>query len=129
MTHAQLRKTARRWVPYWRDRLGLRDWHVDVVYETLKESDGSLAHVVPSFPDRHATIKVLNAQTEDARETWKGEDAEVVLVHELLHIHLMSLGVSGGDYRKTNGVNKTVLAEQVINALAQCLVDRRRGKK
>ncbi len=127
MTHTQLSKAVRRWVPYWRDRLGLRDWHIDVKYWTPEED--RLAAITPDFADRTAALGIMGARSPRERDIWKanGNDPELIIVHELLHIHFLSLGVKGGEYSRTR-MSKVVMAEQVINALAQCLVDRRRGR-
>jgi hypothetical protein len=129
LTQARLRKLTRRWVPYWRDRLGLRDWFIDVKYWTLHDAEDKLGEVHSDFADRRADMRLLNAETPDAREVWKrnGNDPELVIVHELLHVVFRALGVGGGTYIRSR-FNKTVLAEQVINTLAKCLVDRRRGR-
>jgi hypothetical protein len=121
VTLAALKKTARRWAPYWRDRLGLRDWHIDIEYIDNLES---LAECLPNFPHRHARIGLSTnmKRWDDANEV------EQTIVHELLHIHLGSLGVGLGKGYDAQKMSKLVLCEQVINALAACLVDRRRGK-
>ena len=120
VTLATLKKTARRWVPYWRDRLGLRDWHVDIEYVDGLEP---LAECQPNYPHRRACI----ALTTEVRR-WAINDVEQTIVHEMLHIHFGTLGVglSSKSYHPQK-MDKVVLAEQVINALAKCLVDRRRG--
>jgi hypothetical protein len=115
-----LKKAARRWVPYWRDRLGLRDWHIDIEYlENLE----ALAECCPLYSYRRARV----ALAANMRR-WDGEDVERTIVHELLHIHLGALGVGLGRGYDPQKMSKLVLCEQVINALAQCLVDRRRGR-
>jgi hypothetical protein len=129
LTHARLQKLTRRWIPYWRDRLGLRDWFINVEYWSLHDAEDKIGEIHSDFADRRADMHLLNAETPDARAVWKrnGNDPELIIVHELLHIHFRSLGVGGGSYTRSR-FSKTVLSEQVINTLARCLIDRRRGR-
>lgn len=135
-TTAQLRRLCRRWAPEWRDRLGLRDWHIDLAYAQPHEfREGAtvpLASCTPDFPLRQATIKFLRPEAGAVlgHPTWDDTDPEVVIVHELLHIWFGACGVSlGTDYSRDAGITPGVVAEQAINAIANALVKARKGTK
>lgn len=122
MTLKQLRKTARRWAPWWRDRLGLRDWLIDLEYVPNLEP---LAKITPDYARRCACIRISSELTR-----WLHEDVEHTIVHELLHVHLGACGVGLNTTSHDPGtLDAAVIAEQVINALADILVDLRKGKQ
>jgi hypothetical protein len=127
MTLAQMKSQARRWVPWWRDRLGLRDWHIDVVYMDPIDAGEAVGHCRSDFAERKAVLSLAAPTTPGARERWNDVDLESTIVHELLHIHFFSIGVGGGKYDPST-MSKTVMVEQVINTLADCLVALRRGR-
>lgn len=119
MTYPQLRAFSRKMILRWRDHLGLRDWMIDL--EFVDNMD-LMAEVKPDFPNRRAKVRI-NA----ALSLWDNEaELEEAIVHELLHIHLGALGVGLGRYSHARKVTPLVMAEQVINALAHCLVALRR---
>jgi hypothetical protein len=120
----QLRAFTKKWVPWWRDRLGLRDWHIDV--ETCGSSDleDAYADCTPEFPKRTARIRFLAPSARD--EIWEKHDIEETIVHEMLHIIFGTAGVGLGEY-ESQKMSPAVLVEQQINALAHALVTLKRG--
>lgn len=77
-------KEAQACLKEWKDRLGLQDWHIQLVVTTEVPED-SLGFNRHSFIARHAVIFVLAKNS--AR--WENEAfkpcQEKVLIHELLH--------------------------------------------
>jgi len=129
MTHAKLRTITRRWVPWWRDKLGLRDWHLDVEYFDPNEDSEKMGSCEPDYAHRTAKVRLLAATTPMAQQAWDKHAPEEVIVHELLHIHFGTFGVGLNGHYSPGKLSKAVQAESVINALATCLVARRRGKR
>lgn len=124
-TEKQLRVFAKRWVPWWRDRLGLRDWHVDIVLCGSSDLGDAFADCTPFFPHRTARIRLLVPSARE--EIWEKYDLEETLVHELLHITFGFAGVGLGEDYDGAKMSMMVLVEQQINALASILVKLKRG--
>jgi hypothetical protein len=122
----QLRAFTKKWVPWWRDRLGLRDWHIDVESCGRPELDDSYADCTPYFPMRTARIRFLVPNAHE--EIWEKYDLEETIVHELLHITFGIAGVGLAEY-ETEKMSSMVLVEQQINALASILVKLKRGNR
>lgn len=124
---AQLRAFAKRWVPWWRDRLGNRDWHIDVSYVGPNDLDTDvIGQCIPNFPDRSAKIRLLIPHPKT--NVWEKNDLEEIIVHELLHINFGVAGVGIGEYTNDK-MCPIVLVEQQINALASILVKLKRGSR
>jgi len=123
-SEAQLRAFVKKWLPWWRDRLGLRDWHIDVEVCGPADLEDAYADCTPQFPKRSARVRFLAPSARE--EVWEKYDIEETIVHELLHITFGTAGVGLGDY-ESGKMSPGVLVEQQINALAQAFVALKRG--
>ena len=124
-SEAQLRAFVKKWLPWWRDRLGLRDWHIDVEACGPSDLEDAYADCTPQFPKRSARIRFLVPSARE--EVWEKYDVEETIVHELLHIVFGTVGVGLGEDYDSAKMSPMVLVEQQINALAHALVTLKRG--
>jgi hypothetical protein len=105
----------------WQNRLGLAHWRIDIRFGRRDEfENGVIANVTQQVEFERAVIKILESYQHSSLFS---QDIEQSIVHELLHIVFATLDPEDGYY----GVQK-VLSEQVINRLAQVLVDLKRER-
>lgn len=92
----------------WQQGLRLNDWKVDVKFAHSSEFSGHhRGECRTNMNEKSAEVLILPT---DGREEEKAE--ELVLIHELLHIHLNTLNIP--DDRETE-------TEQVINCLSETM--------
>ena len=113
--------TTEKCLRYWMKELQLSDWCIDVQYSPPHELDDEAAgSVIRSNPLRLAEVKLMYKADYDKEERWCPYDAEVLLVHELLHLvfwHIEGRKLSNGDLG---------LLERAIETLTYVLVRQRR---
>jgi hypothetical protein len=105
----------------WQRILRLQDWEIKVEwarhFDMLPDSQGQVKAI---NAHKTAYIKILDRAdlADPAKACSSAEEAEVTLVHELLHLHFSLIdGFSGTD---------NVLYEQAISTIAKALIDRDR---
>lgn len=93
------------------------------MYSPFKEMclDGDLSWGLIKIYDEFREADVLILHPDDHPTDGGREDIEVTLVHELLHIY--STPMRGSDRDPGRGV----LEEQMLNAIADALVNRRKA--
>jgi hypothetical protein len=99
------------WLDKWQPRLKLSDWDIDIKYCDIGELKGDMARIEWDDGNQIAEISVL---PEDQYQTNKGMilyDAEVSIVHELVHLRLSDIEPKEGYHE-----------ERAVNAIAQALV-------
>lgn len=107
-----------KWVPI----LGLQDWNIVVTVSQSSAFQGGSDHFgqATSLPQYlHADIVLLDPNH------WPGaafDDAETVLVHELLHVKF-------SDFAETLEVHHDNAVHRTITSLSRALVRMDRGKK
>ena len=69
-----------RWVA---DRIGLRDWHFNVIYGH-DEGEDTIAICTPTYGRRRAQLSFA----EDFSTAYTAEEQRNTVIHELLHCHL-----------------------------------------
>jgi hypothetical protein len=67
------------------DRMGLRDWHFDLMAVPLADDDEALACITCTYGRKRARISVCHDWN-----TLKPEDRRKAIVHELVHPHFDS---------------------------------------
>lgn len=105
-----------RWLKLWQQRLQLQDWKVEVRMVRVWELEPhTLGHIHWSKARRAATIKVLDPADYTLPKARIADDIELSVVHELIHLQLSSLTL--------DDKASTAVEEQVVNKLANTLVD------
>jgi len=105
---------------FWQERLMLQDWHISLLQSTQQDlRGGTLGNIHWDQPQKTATIRFLRADEYHMpyRETVR--DMEFTLVHELIHLELVSLPRSDASRRDE---------EYAVNHLAEALIAMDRGK-
>jgi len=108
---------------YWKDKLGLRDWHIYVKFVNKNDdrSGQTCATNLISGTTRDSKIEILRLKYRKKLALIPPFDYEVDLVHEMLHIWVDKFWrprSKAAVYRK----------EQFIEQLARGLVALRRGE-
>ena len=92
MTRRELNRLVKKWV----DRLGLRDWNIEIEFAdelTLSDQKGKESDLWGlceyDTPTHKATISILDLRHAE----WKQSDPEFVLVHELGHLVVVQFGI------------------------------------
>lgn len=109
---------------YWQRALNLRDWFVTAVWVPYPES-GNRGLCEVRQEDKSALIRLDAGLRVDARDDFL--DAELTLVHELLHIHFDFLGFDAPG-PKPKPTLKDQLFEQAIDQAARAIVRQHRGR-
>lgn len=105
-----------RWLKLWQQRLQLQDWKVEVRLVRIWQLEPhTLGHIHWSRARRTATIKVLDPVDYNLPRSRIADDIELSVVHELIHLQLSSLTM--------DDKASTAVEEQVVNRLANTLVD------
>lgn len=115
----------------WQRILRVQDWDVDAKIVRRDDLDtgeerrcGSIWQLAKK---RHATIKLLDPV--DWVGDSGGQDHEITLVHELLHIHTRRI-LEAGDTDETGQWDRMVNAEEpLVHHLSVALVNLRRSGK
>lgn len=103
-------------LPEWQEALRLRDWHVHVSIERLRDMGGHRAGCCTwLLSTRTADIKLLDP-VDYPDVTWP-YDMEQVLVHELLHLSLAGLSHEDDEPEWFD-----IAREQAIDSIAETLV-------
>jgi hypothetical protein len=119
-------KDLRDLVKYWKPRLKLRDWKVDIRFADDEESLDKLksgfarTHRSPMAKEARTLIKPLANISKDSIGC---RDIEVSVVHELIHL----LFTPFDNFKQNDSRNDAV--EHSIETLAIALVEIRRGEK
>lgn len=105
---------------YWQKVLRLQDWDIRIRlcrrWELPGEHlDGNCRYHLDS---KTAQISILCS--DDYEPGWRPYDAERILLHELIHLHLIPLNIS-------NDAPEAVAEEQAVNLLACAFVKLDRG--
>ncbi len=111
----------------WQRVLRLQDWDVHVRFASLKEMlKGSGASTISGLTDirwglKTAVVQVVREEDWD-RDEAEPYDAELILLHELLHVHLWA-------WEPPNNENNTeyICLEQGIELIAKTLLEFKRG--
>lgn len=99
---------------YWMRTLRIQDWAIEVRVERLSAmGPGLLGQCIRDDNSRHARVRLLDPQDVDTEGLPSGDDLEVTLVHELLHV------VFHAASDETEG---RVAFEQAIDSTARALV-------
>ena len=106
-------------IAYWVDLLNLRDWEITVktVRRTDLELDGQ-GEVKYNMTGKQALILLLDP-IDWQNDNFK-QDQEKTLVHELLHLKFDEIPVKKKFKQKQH---------QLLNDMAKCLVNVRRGRE
>ena len=105
-------------VAEWQTRLRLLDWDIEIRVIDNHESYGSIAG---ELKYKYATIKLCSEST--INRDWGGcQDYEVIIVHELLHLH-----GKGFDHKIKDGSQEDIAYETMVDLTAQALVAAKRG--
>jgi hypothetical protein len=104
----------------WKKRLRLQDWAIRAELVSPRELEGSRGRVQVFLPLKEAGIRI-GRQHNDPEYDIRGQDHEVALVHELVHIHTEPF------WPKKEGL-KWDMAEQAVNDLSWALVNLARAK-
>lgn len=107
---------------FWLKQLGLDNWHVALRITRANEfkTPGNQAEIEWVLPHAYATASILDHI--DYPDGPFGQDHEVSLVHELLHLHTAPF-----DETKEGSLEEKAM-ERMIEMTARALVDlRRRG--
>ncbi len=100
----------------WQRRLRLQDWTVTVDLVRHAPDVDILGRVEYSLLTKCANIKITNESSLAPRQKEDGYDMEEVLVHELLHLHFVSI------LELESKEPSYVAQEHVINVLAHALI-------
>lgn len=100
-------------VRYWQDKLSLRDWVVDIVFERGFNMGVNTAFITIVEDHRRARIK-MTVPGDYNPASLLPYDMEQVIVHELLHIHFWPLTKTLGD---------NMAEEQAIQAISCAMVN------
>lgn len=117
MTTPELRRLTRKW----QERLRLLDWDIKVRFATKDEAEDIWGIAYPANTTKEAVIHIANPRWfKDLGPDCYQADAEVTVVHELLHLHFAPLNHRTGSF-------KEMVEENIVSHLAQLLValDRR----
>lgn len=98
---------------YWQNRLGLRDWGIEIMFDRGYNLGEYTAKIHMKEDSRRARIRMLEASDYDP-DSILPYDMEQVLVHELLHIHF---------YPLTRDVGDNIAEEQAIEAISRALIN------
>ncbi len=95
---------------YWQGVLRLQDWEVIVRYERHLDTEGraSISHDY-----KRAYIRIVDPI--DWQNTWRPQDIEHALVHELLHLHF-------APFKTENDSPLGAAEEQAVESLARAFV-------
>jgi hypothetical protein len=110
VTKAKLHQLLSKWAP----RLRLDDWNITIRFATTEEvhddDRGWSALCTPYETLKEAEIVIVQSRylTDDA-------DSEVLVVHELLHLHMVP-------FRTKSGSLLEVAEENLVHALSTLLV-------
>jgi hypothetical protein len=113
-------KALQRLSQIWQRRLRLQDWNLRVRLVRSYHSampDDSCGTVNIEWRQKEATIYVLDPGDIDPEQlkSWPRQDAESILVHELVHLHFAGLRIAPGTAEHD-------LEEQAILALEEALI-------
>ena len=116
MNLTQLRKESKRW----QKKLGLTNWKITVVWAKPEELDTDTEKVfgINAYDPNHmeSVIRIRNPKYE-------GYDVMATLVHELLHLYMFPLESAAGFSIKQPTDQWETAMEQVINKLADLLME------
>lgn len=106
---------------YWQQNLRLKDWDIEArlcpARELLPQSDGQV-----EIETLGQTAKIMICRRDNLHPDDQDDyDPEEILVHELLHLHLRTLGVKQDDAEED-------LEERLVETLAGAFVAIRRGE-
>lgn len=109
LTQKQLQKRLK----YWQKVLRLQDWKLDVSISTIKEMDGFAADIRRIEAIKQAKIRVMGPNETQA-DHWVPLDMELLLVHELVHLH----------YETTHDKKRheVVRIEQGVESISEALI-------
>jgi len=108
----------------WQERLNLQHWKIKIKVARGGDLDlpGGLQGRCDMILNRlEAFIRILDPIDWDKTILWP-QDMEATLVHELLHLHWVSL-----DKWQANSPEVTAM-EQAIHSISHALVDAKRGR-
>ena len=102
------------WVTRWQRRLALEDWKIESKIVRLNNlPKGTIANIHWSLPRRTATIKVLDPIDSTLPKSEIVRDAELSVVHELVHLSMAKLPLDSSN---------TDLEEEAVKKLSIALL-------
>jgi hypothetical protein len=102
------------WVTRWQRRLALEDWKIESKIVRLNQlPKGTIANIHWSLPRRTATIKVLDPIDSTLPKSEIARDAELSVVHELVHLSMAKLPLDSAN---------TDLEEEAVKKLSVALL-------
>jgi hypothetical protein len=102
------------WVARWQRRLALEDWQIESKIVRLNQlPKGTIANIHWSLPRRVATIKVLDPIDSTLPRSEIIRDAELSVVHELVHLSMAKLPLDSAN---------TDLEEEAVKKLSAALL-------
>jgi hypothetical protein len=109
----------KRLVDVWQQRLALRDWNITIRWAKDDEDEGYYAEVSPHNHTKEAEIVFARPGTHQGTVM----DPEVLVVHELLHLHF-------APFKTPIGSALEDVEENIVNLCARMMValDRRDEK-
>jgi hypothetical protein len=102
------------WVNRWQRRLGLSEWKIQTKIVRISGLPrGTIANIHWSLPKRTATIKVLDPVDSSLPQNEIVRDAELSIIHELVHLSFAKLPLDGND---------TGLEEEAVKRISTALL-------
>ena len=116
MTLRQLRSLGEKWI----ERLRLQDWNITFRFATKEESKEAWGLAFRDHHDKAATIVIVNPSDPAWSSGDHHRDPEVILLHELIHVHFAPFAFRIGSPQHTT-------EENIVNQVARLLVALERG--
>lgn len=101
------KQEAKRLIKIWKKRLNLDDWRVKFKYVDLEEGSGAQ---IETNRCRQTAVIWFNTGIR-LKNSFDTITLEEIIVHELVHIHLVSM------FPPVDGSMREVVAEQAVNKL------------
>jgi hypothetical protein len=109
----------RRICRLWQKRLHLQDWDVQIVFTRMFDmTEGKQGTISYNTEKKAAKIEILTPGDYPNSSTFRPQDIEQCVVHELLHLHCSGFDSDLTSLQQTS-------EEQMLNALAAAFVERK----
>lgn len=103
---------------YWKKKLGLSDWEIDLHIVRQRDIGGDYAgRVWWTLPNKQATINLIDPSDYPPHDE-HNQDMEKTLVHELMHLHHAPIS----DHYGKECSQYSLYEEWAINAATEALI-------
>jgi hypothetical protein len=117
------KKDAIRYVSYWKKKLGLSEWQIEVITHRLKKKD------IPNAGRALATASIIWELKHVIVDVWfpcvdrrgRPEDLEAAMVHELIHVFFHPFWPKNGE--EGVGKHRSMLIEEAVERIAKCVLE------